>query len=1077
MRFNRAAVVVFAGLIASLGSAAFAQNFVKPGDTVSIPFPVENAADSGDTINSMKVVVTGDSSFVTNPTDSATQSLALGEVKTFTPTFVVGKVIDGTYTVTLKQVSTDVGLDPDPDDAAGLTVVSFKFDKTKPVMTLKDARGTLASGAPTNAAGLVITVDDGVGPAVSGPGRIELWKDGAVFAASDQDYVAKHDYTSAAGDLPALGNLPEGAFTVKAFDQAGNEADPVIFKVDRTVARITVLDDDFRSLLQGGRTNSRQLLVGGNDLKPDGVSPGSGVFKIRLSGPGFAEESVFAAFPTQESVNFPKAGGSLPPGYYTARVEDAAGNVAEVSELMVDNAAPVVSIFDSMPLNGGGLPGRGWKEFTGLNDDPVWLHHDPVHGTSFRVLDTFSGFSKFFVTDIWDQQAPVPENQYAFTVTPTGLADGTGFLTSAEDLMGNATRVAFNVDSARPLVPFKLRISPELGVRAQGTATDAVSGVSTVTAVDITLPVPPQDFGYSTAPAASAAKAFDFELPATPVPPQVFCSSIHGCLDFVNDKPGKMGIMMVQATDASRLQSMQNNVLFVTGPSVVESVGNSGIGAGGMFTVNPTPTNDFGHILRAAMPDPSCIENTPADYAFCSAFPRPAECSLPCYTASLRVSYDRPAEPPLPASGITLVNDAPSVHEDYPLGPDTPTLLNIPLGRSFSVGAVIGQGPNQRYHPGYVGILFGAETLGGSASTDVAPIQSVGSNDVTVTFQDPVTITLRGVAPGRNWVAAVHVDAAPPPGLRLPPAAAHSALAVMTNASYRSPVTVSLSFSTAGLTSGEVARAALYELGPGGWREAPGSVDPAGVVTGQAATLSTFAVFIKPVPSAPTASLDEQGGLWQTTAVNGVWSLSRRESSDQNIFSRYLPGAAAQGSWSLGFDVSGNGYALQTSSGAQAESVLYKVTPRGALASVTRYPSLGGFAAPAADSDGDALWFAGVAGGSAALWKADATGLSLAASSHGGAATTVLANNPDTIYFAGVSGETSLWRYRAQTGTTERFVWANTLGGVGSSAQALVEDADGDVWLSGWAKTGSGTAVASSVSVICHLVQRIVLDI
>lgn len=125
MRFHRAAVFVCAGLIASLGSAAFAQNFVKPGDTVSIPFPVENAVDSGDTINSMKVVVTGGSAFVTSPTDSATQSLALGEVKTFTPTFVVGNVLDGSYTVTLKQVSTDVGLDPDPDDPASDTSVLF----------------------------------------------------------------------------------------------------------------------------------------------------------------------------------------------------------------------------------------------------------------------------------------------------------------------------------------------------------------------------------------------------------------------------------------------------------------------------------------------------------------------------------------------------------------------------------------------------------------------------------------------------------------------------------------------------------------------------------------------------------------------------------------------------------------------------------------------------------------------------------------------------------------------------------------------------------------------------------------
>jgi len=121
-------------LLSGVGQAqAQTTIFVKPGDTVEIPLPVENANDNGDpggdTISSMKVIVTGDSAFVTNPTESAAQSIAPGETKTFTPSFVVGSgpgVVDGqTYTVRLKQVSPDAGIDPDPDDPSSDTVVNF----------------------------------------------------------------------------------------------------------------------------------------------------------------------------------------------------------------------------------------------------------------------------------------------------------------------------------------------------------------------------------------------------------------------------------------------------------------------------------------------------------------------------------------------------------------------------------------------------------------------------------------------------------------------------------------------------------------------------------------------------------------------------------------------------------------------------------------------------------------------------------------------------------------------------------------------------------------------------------------
>lgn len=133
-------------LLSGVGQAqAQTTIFVKPGDTVEIPLPVENANDNGDpggdTISSMKVIVTGDSAFVSNPTESAAQSIAPGETKTFTPSFVVGPdAVDGqTYTVRLKQVSPDAGIDPDPDDPVSEIEVILMVDKPPPIIRAIEA--------------------------------------------------------------------------------------------------------------------------------------------------------------------------------------------------------------------------------------------------------------------------------------------------------------------------------------------------------------------------------------------------------------------------------------------------------------------------------------------------------------------------------------------------------------------------------------------------------------------------------------------------------------------------------------------------------------------------------------------------------------------------------------------------------------------------------------------------------------------------------------------------------------------------------------------------------------------------
>ena len=74
------------------------------------------------------------------------------------------------------------------------------------------------------AAGLTIHVKDDS----SGPGRLEIVKaaigsGGTLIGANDEDFPStEHAYTSNDQGLSVLANLPEGAFFVRAIDQAGN---------------------------------------------------------------------------------------------------------------------------------------------------------------------------------------------------------------------------------------------------------------------------------------------------------------------------------------------------------------------------------------------------------------------------------------------------------------------------------------------------------------------------------------------------------------------------------------------------------------------------------------------------------------------------------------------------------------------------------------------------------------------------------------------------------------------------------------------------------------------------------------
>ena len=169
-----------------------------------------------------------------------------------------------------------------------------------------------------------------------------------------------------------------------------------------------------------------------------------------------------------------------------------------------------------------------------------------------------------------------------------------------------------------------------------------------------------------------------------------------------------------------------------------------------------------------------------------------------------------------------------------------------------------------------------------------------------------------------------------------------------------------------------------------------------------------------------------------------------------------MPGAAQSGEWLLGFDGSGDVYALQS---GNAATTVYEVSPAGVLISSAAYPYLNGQAS-AVDADWSGLWIAGSSGTSAALWQASPSGLSLAALSPNAAAQAVLADGSGVVWMAGAGAETTLWRFDSFSGTMSRYQWSNTLGGSGSSGQALVKDTVGNVWIGGWAHSQAATVAA-----------------
>lgn len=219
----------------STATAQAPTTIVSPGDTVKIPLPVQNSNDSGDTINNVQVTIVDDPNypgFATNITPSAKDSILKATEKTFTPSFVVGNVSDGPYTVTLKTTIDDVGIDPDPDDPAQYTQVTVLLDASAPRIQLLGSNGLqVPPGGTAHSEDIRILVIDHI----SGPGKLEIRSDSP---DGQQVFLDDADY---APDRQTYGpiTLPNGVYYVKAQDQAGNEAVISFTKADETDGFVT----------------------------------------------------------------------------------------------------------------------------------------------------------------------------------------------------------------------------------------------------------------------------------------------------------------------------------------------------------------------------------------------------------------------------------------------------------------------------------------------------------------------------------------------------------------------------------------------------------------------------------------------------------------------------------------------------------------------------------------------------------------------------------------------------------------------------------------------------------------------
>jgi hypothetical protein len=203
------------------------------------------------------------------------------------------------------------------------------------------------------------------------------------------------------------------------------------------------------------------------------------------------------------------------------------------------------------------------------------------------------------------------------------------------------------------------------------------------------------------------------------------------------------------------------------------------------------------------------------------------------------------------------------------------------------------------------------------------------------------------------------------------------------------------------------------------------------------------------------AAVDPSGNLWQISNYSSALTLKRQSTDGNPELSLPLAGLSVTAGWNLTFDGSGNVYVLANSS---YTAKIFSFTSQGAPLTATEYPPMGGYR-KAMTKAGDNLWIVGRSTGMGALWQAGPSGLNLVKLFPGATSQDVMGGG-GMVWVAGAKAEAALWRYNPSDGTTTRFDWANTLGGAGSSAQALSKDGSGNIWLGGWARNTTGVVAA-----------------
>ncbi|MBI5622548.1 MAG: hypothetical protein HY924_02085, partial [Elusimicrobia bacterium] len=994
MRFSRSGrglalawLVLFLCLVGG-GGSALAQNYVKPGDAVEIPVLVKNLNDSGDSMNNVQVTVSGPSGFLTNAAPSVVDSIPKATEKTFTPSFVVDpNAQEGTYTVTLKAVIGDVGIDPDPDDPASFIELMLTVDLTGP-----EARDIKVSPNPTkqspmlwasildelsNVVAAEYYLDDAAGAPEPGAG--------IAMAATDGAFDSGQEQVGARIDVANLTDGPHRVY-VRGKDAAGNwTEEPASFQfiVDRSLPTIKLYSslNPLREVPEWAVVDAPVIYVRGED---DGAL--GSITLQRMSPSGYSQ--VMSVPPERSSYTamFP-FGGELAGGRYLASVYDVMERGVSL-EFYIDRKPPDITVISGLPAyeSAPGRPPQG--PFSGVLNSPqtaIWLHNyltTPPTGIRFDFADNEGGIWKTYVGR---NDSPVnyinapnllgPSNlTTSFEVNPLG--EGIGYTAWAKDMVGHTSQLFFNVDSVPPKVTMKrLVVDPDLSFRVEATVEDQTSGVAEAVAgqgqwVRWWETTPGPGFVTGGEPGATVGQSL--------VPPPS-----ESALKVTPDASGFGGLTYgwVVGGDVSGYVTWNNWVTARRTNGYETTAGYHG-GDDPEWSPNSSGGNMGGRVNKVKVEYFYCVERTAGAWNACRVENPPLACSQPC--GHIEFSTKRKGSfPPQQA------------HEDIPIeypewsesvhGPETLTYddyryqreldLDWAVGPEFEVGVKAVDNGNEYSKPGYVEVRYWWETLQGEATPGLAMQLYHGPIDVSCSICN-LEATMRNV-PGDPMVGCSdNVDLAKtvPPGYACVPGLGCKGKDFVAIGQYNG-LDIALPFAGTTLPSDKLPMMRLFHFGQAGWEDITTSVDLAAQkVRGYTSHGSLFGLFIStadlPRPPGPppppgrglAVAASASGEVWEVVSGDDGVFMTRSDSGGVMVSSVTLPDAVAEGAWSIQFGDNGQAFAVGTASGAGTvglDLAVYVIPPSGdRVVNVSVLNSAGDAHDYAADSTGD-IWITG----------------------------------------------------------------------------------------------------------------------